>query len=1587
MAELAAGAVSSLLVVIRSEALLLRGVRDDVQFIKEEMESMKSFLAHLARWAPPGGEHDEQVRTWMNQVRLLAQDCNNCIDLYLYRGNPDIHRARGGLRGYLWWATWFLHKLVAQHRAAEQLRLLKERARDVGERRLRYGVEVPDKSGKGQSPPMASALSSLAAAAGGYAAGDDEEEDGDDQLVGAMAAGRHSARRAFTEPRTIDDYVRAKLREWADGVPANFVESLSMVVVAPDTYQDLLDLVQELWIERDETDVGYHRTVVVDIRAVHPDFTPLRPKEVLFYILRELKHAKSNPQEQGTQGQVDLDPWEVHFRRLQIYEEKKSSIARLLIKENIKEMKIYEKLDKIKSDIQGRLEKGDGLPKGNKLQGGFDQLDLDVVLQLLLQAASQQDQKGKNKDMHKLPAWDNNNIIVKKLKEHMEAEKKDKLEEEAAKQIGVEEGEEAVTKHMKEEGRGGEVTCKHMEEGEEVSRHREEEEGGRGGGRGETTKHMEDGEGEVAEEEEEEEEESQQTTWIQLDEAQYAHIMRKLFPKSSSSKPLQAENGSLDKQATKTTTATLGEDQIKRLIHDAKEDILRELQQGKYDKSEGTTETGVPDQNLESVSEKIGQMMDKMKHEFKEQLKIKGLVDRIKNNLKYLPSQRKYECPLIILKVDELMDVSAWEDTRNALSLLNCSADLMIVTATKDIQPAKEYCYPPREPIDYSLAGLYHDKLLELTDQLENGGSYNPQIYHDILYECEPHEFCMKIFTHAMYANPKRSEEELLKLNSTLQALPTTSFNNIAKVMFKFSYNDLPKEYKSCLLYLAIFPSGYKIRRSTLIGRWVAEGLTSKEDWPSSVRQANRCFDALVSRCLVYPADIGATGNVKSCVIGDPVHGFITTIARKQHIVETRLSHHLARHFSIFNDLQLRSSDRIDKFFQGLSNSSQLSLLKVLDLEGCRCFLGKKNQRYLKDICNKMLLLKYLSLRRTNITQLPSEINNLRELEVLDIRQTEIPPHATANILLLKLKRLLAGHIDLNPSNFGSSGRIPHRIDKMVNMEVLSNVKAQQSHDLKDIGKLWQLRKLGVVIDDKDSHLKNFLQTISDLHECLRSLSITTTPVATQHEGTSSGAELPDDIGSLLENCPKFLESLSIRGTTQKGRLLPLYIKGDKNKLAKVTLCYTVLSQDDLKILGKLPKLRCVRLQHIVCTELTLKFTGGEFKCLKYLLVEGSNLTDITFENGAASELEKMILSITSICSISGVDCLPKLKELELNSSFGGSLLSSFDNATQIAKLTLRGTLLEQDALQLLANKRNIRSLVLHSVGATQNEITLEKDEFLWLNLLEVHCSAITKIVFTCGSAPRLEKIVWSSSTSLSGIDELPRLKELEFTGDQVPDNMIKDIEKHKNKPSLKLNGPETQDEEKGDEEEHENGAAAFSFCWKKQGSTTSSSLTVQWLPSESPAAARSHQLVLGTHADDSPNHLMLVDAVLPYPPRLAAPAAAEGGAVPDPSVSIFRPVPHHGEVNRARCMPQRPYTVATKTCVDELHVYHLADDGQKAGADVVLRGHGAAGYGLAWSPLKEGSLLSGSYDKKIFLWDLASGVDPQLWMRNRCLR
>ena len=161
--------------------------------------------------------------------------------------------------------------------------------------------------------------------------------------------------------------------------------------------------------------------------------------------------------------------------------------------------------------------------------------------------------------------------------------------------------------------------------------------------------------------------------------------------------------------------------------------------------------------------------------------------------------------------------------------------------------------------------------------------------------------------------------------------------------------------------------------------------------------------------------------------------------------------------------------------------------------------------------------------------------------------------------------------------------------------------------DLKDIGSLWQLRKFGVVIEDKETHLNSLLEAISNLQECLQSLSITLlhTTKSELHECLRSVASFIIDLADKHSGSekkfepPKHLKSLSISGTARTERLLPLLARGVNpppnadvklEQLNKVTLNNTLLMKDDWDILAKLKMLRWLKLRDIGCTDGSLTF-------------------------------------------------------------------------------------------------------------------------------------------------------------------------------------------------------------------------------------------------------------------------------------------------------------------------------------------------------------------------------------------------------------
>ncbi|KAF6999577.1 hypothetical protein CFC21_015586 [Triticum aestivum] len=1102
MAELAGVAVRSLLGVIRDEAKLLGGVGGDVQFIKEEMESMNSFLLHLARKTPRNGEHDVQVRTWMKQVRDLAHDCSNCIDVYLQRGDPAVYRARGILLGYVWWVPWFIKKTVAQHLAATQLRDLKARARDVGERRLRYGVEGPAKADSDKLVlPEAAAESSpsfQAAAAGIVAEGDyDLEED-------YYWATSDDPRReqAFSEPRIVFKCTK-ELMHWLKH--QHMGDPFKAIAIAAPDEEDGRDIINQALLHNSIKEKFDHIFFLNEKMFIFEAATPTAGEKASYTCLQE--------------------PWDFLGDILKELEGEADESV-----EEFGEEEVNEKIGKIEEKIEEYLEKA-----GNK---GYRVEPLGVlcgILRVLLQDATAGEDPNQTEEQIL-------NETADKMKNYLES--------------------------------GGAMdSCR-----------------------------------------------------IGVEHSQYIAILQELLPNQATT------------LAKAATNKLAGEDYIVKNIKDItlkiQVHITPELlpvslhQQDKSVEESGQDHLSLP-WGEEDCRKRIEQVLEKIK----EHLLIQETVGRVRE---YLKDTRT----LVILH-----DASGykWDETAEALQNLGCSSMAVIVT-TKYMQGSKDFCYGT-EPIVYSSIEYYHKTALQLTNRRVNDDEkYSAEIFHEILEKCRVDEFSLNMFIHALFANPMRSREELGKLSNSLVFGGSAKTSTNGYKMIKFSYSDLPREYKTCLLYLAIFHEGEKINRTRLIGRWVAEGLITRQDWSSSVSQAEHCLEVLADLWLVCPCDVGAAGKVKSITVHQQVYNFITMMARKVHILDTRLSRHLARHFSILSNIRLRPSDSILDFLKQPSRaSSQLKLVKVLDLEGCAS-LGD-NQRWLKNICTSLILLKYLSLRNTDVTQLPKEINMLQQLEVLDIRDTPINASAIKHLMLLKLKRLLAGHTD--DASILSTVQMPHKVRKMTDLEVLSHVEASKHHatELREIGQLWQLRVLGVVIYDWKPQLENLLQGISNLNECLKSLSIEIRPPPASQGATPPDVPATNAMSAHCKNTPKLLESLSISGVTKYGRLHPLFTRGC-HKLAKVTLHNTFLDQDDMESLAHLPNLRGLRLRHInLHTEGKLIIQTNGFQNLKYLTIEGGGITDINFEQGEVPKLEKIVWLIDVIESLSGINNLPKLKK------------------------------------------------------------------------------------------------------------------------------------------------------------------------------------------------------------------------------------------------------------------------------------------------------------------------------------------------------
>ena len=181
-------------------------------------------------------------------------------------------------------------------------------------------------------------------------------------------------------------------------------------------------------------------------------------------------------------------------------------------------------------------------------------------------------------------------------------------------------------------------------------------------------------------------------------------------------------------------------------------------------------------------------------------------------------------------------------------------------------------------------------------------------------------------------------------------------------------------------------------------------------------------------------------------------------------------------------------------------------------------------------------------------------------------------------------------------------------------------------------------------------------------------------------------------------------------------------------------------------------------------------------------------------------------------------------------------------------------------------------------------------------------------------------------------------------------------------------------------------------------------SLTIDWLPIldiSNKSYFSVQKMIIGTITNGKePDYLMIAKARLPININLLSDIkdnpyinkdAINSFSKPENSkIEIETKILHEGEVNKARSMPQKNkyQIIATKTIIGEIHIYDYFKHPPKPLDNKIkperkLIGHNKEGYGLSWSIIKEGYLLSGAYDKLVCLYDINSISDEPILKYN----
>ncbi|KAK7333405.1 hypothetical protein VNO80_30174 [Phaseolus coccineus] len=589
-----------------------------------------------------------------------------------------------------------------------------------------------------------------------------------------------------------------------------------------------------------------------------------------------------------------------------------------------------------------------------------------------------------------------------------------------------------------------------------------------------------------------------------------------------------------------------------------------------------------------------------------------------------------------------------WEDIQSVL-IDDKNKSRIIITTRKE--KVAEFCKTSSNVEIYNLEKpLSKEESLKLLLKKARYGSDGhcpdelKNVSLEILSKCKGLPLAIVVVGGLLSQLKEQSALEWTKFSEELKR--NSNLNGITEII-GLSYNDLPINLRSCLLYFGMYPEGYEIESDRLVRQWVAEGFVTPDTEKSLEEVANKYLLGLVQRNLVQVSSISFEEKFIKCRVHDLIHDMIRRKVKNSCFGEYIGGGHdqsessgLVRRLTIATNDVIRSIEtslirsiiiipgkQEESWFVRLERKilKNNMPLKLLDFEDSGL------PRVPKKL-GKLIHLRYLSFRGTPIESLPKSIGKLLSLETLDIRETKVCKIPKEITKLRKLRHLLT------PKCVSSSIEWKD-IGDMTMLQKIPQVRMEFDEvAIREVGKLKQLRDLRVLCFSGEHN--NVLCSSIEKMQHLQALRIETSGHHRNKVVDLNKITLPNS-----KPIKKLFLDMKLQG-------LPNWIP-ELHNLERLTLRHSDLTNDPLESLKVMPCLWVLSLTHAYEGEILDFLPGGFPKLRKLILSNLWNLTSIVIHDDTSlPSLEYFELTcLDKLKSVPvGIQHLKKLKCLDVPS-------------------------------------------------------------------------------------------------------------------------------------------------------------------------------------------------------------------------------------------------------------------------------------------------------------------------------------------------